>query len=411
MSGKYQAVLHTPATDTVALLVSSMVHSRAGVSPAGDRNLHSFFTDESTAKKPRHYFGNTTHYYIPRPPIAAPSWERCCALYPFRLRTGRRIVRAMKIAFHSNQLGLRGTEIALYDYALYNELLLGNGSIILTALHAPFHDARAIHKFGKRFPVYAYKDWDEAEAILDSQAVDVLYCIKAGINDGIISKGRKTVVHAVFKYCEPHGDVYAYVSEWLANHMSSADRKFPFVPHIVEAPQPCGDLREQLGIPQNAIVFGRYGGAETFDIPFVHEVVERVAREMPDRYFLFMNTNPFCSPQPNIIFVEGDAEAAAKERFIYTCDAMLHARMSGETFGLAVAEFAVRQRAVLTWTGSHERSHLELLGATGEYYDDADSLERLLRSFVPDAVKNRDVYTYRFNPQHVMQQFKSVFLA
>ena len=30
------------------------------------------------------------------------------------------------IAFFSNQLGLRGTEIRLYNYARYNEELLGN---------------------------------------------------------------------------------------------------------------------------------------------------------------------------------------------------------------------------------------------------------------------------------------------
>ena len=28
------------------------------------------------------------------------------------------------VAFHSNQLGIRGTEVALYDYALYNETIL-----------------------------------------------------------------------------------------------------------------------------------------------------------------------------------------------------------------------------------------------------------------------------------------------
>ncbi len=30
----------------------------------------------------------------------------------------------MKIAFHSNQLGLRGTDVALYDYAFYNREVL-----------------------------------------------------------------------------------------------------------------------------------------------------------------------------------------------------------------------------------------------------------------------------------------------
>ena len=36
-----------------------------------------------------------------------------------------------KIAFHSNQLSLTGTEVALYDYAKNNEDLLGNDSFIV----------------------------------------------------------------------------------------------------------------------------------------------------------------------------------------------------------------------------------------------------------------------------------------
>ncbi len=217
-------------------------------------------------------------------------------------------------------------------------------------------------------------------------------------------------MHAVFEYCEPHADVYAYVSEWLAKRMSSSERTFPFVSHIVEPAQTTEHLRQQLGIPATAIVFGRHGGAETFDVKFVHEVVQRVAESMPERYFLFMNTNQFCAPRHNILFLEGAADFSEKEKFINTCDAMLHARESGETFGLAIAEFSVRQRPVFTWAGSHERSHIELLGSTGFYYNDAADLERLLRTFEPDQTKNWDVYSARFSPHAVMEQFRSVFL-
>ena len=37
-----------------------------------------------------------------------------------------------KIAFHSNQLCIRGTEVALFDYAHYNETILGNKSYIIS---------------------------------------------------------------------------------------------------------------------------------------------------------------------------------------------------------------------------------------------------------------------------------------
>jgi hypothetical protein len=36
------------------------------------------------------------------------------------------------VAFLSNKITLRGTEVAIYDYAHYNETLLGNKSIIIT---------------------------------------------------------------------------------------------------------------------------------------------------------------------------------------------------------------------------------------------------------------------------------------
>jgi len=50
-----------------------------------------------------------------------------------------------------------------------------------------------------------------------------------------------------------------------------------------------------------------------------------------------------------------------KARFFATCDIMLHARLHGETFGLAVGEFAVLGKPVITFAGSRERAHLEML--------------------------------------------------
>ena len=37
----------------------------------------------------------------------------------------------MNILFHSNQLSERGTEIALFDYAHFNETMLNNKSFII----------------------------------------------------------------------------------------------------------------------------------------------------------------------------------------------------------------------------------------------------------------------------------------
>ena len=56
-----------------------------------------------------------------------------------------------KVAFYSPHMSLRGTEVALYDYARYNEELLGNHSIIISHANDKRNDETVIDKFKKRF--------------------------------------------------------------------------------------------------------------------------------------------------------------------------------------------------------------------------------------------------------------------
>jgi hypothetical protein len=71
----------------------------------------------------------------------------------------------------------------------------------------------------------------------------------------------------------------------------------------------------------------------------------QVAAERADIYFLFMNTNEIMTEnRPNIIYLPASLEDTYKSAFIRSCDAMLHARTSGESFGLAVAEFSAHNR-------------------------------------------------------------------
>jgi hypothetical protein len=315
----------------------------------------------------------------------------------------------MKIAFHSNQLSLRGTEVALYDYAHYNEHLLGNSSIIVTPRQAYGHNELSARKFAARFPVIGYEGLEELEQILASHNVDALYCIKSGQNDGIVSSRRKTLVHSVFGYCEPHGDVYAYVSDWLSRYASGGT--YPAVPHIVSPLPILGNLRSELGIPNDAIVFGRHGGSDSFDIPFAQIVVQELARQCENLFFLFLGTDQFCAPHPRIIHLPATADLNAKSKFINSCDAMLHARTSGETFGLAIAEFSTLNKPVLTYSESNERAHIDILGERALYYKDPGTLTHQLLSFRPQPTRNWRVYAEAFTPELVMKRFKEVFLT
>ena len=326
----------------------------------------------------------------------------------------------MKIAFYSPHLSLRGTEVTMYDFAHYNETILGNESVVLYNENNPVNHPTVIEKFSKRFgdKVYPLKGPDfnfawQAEytvplldETIEKEKCDAIYMQKFGKEDGVVSAKCKTLVLVASQVCEPHGDVYAYISQWLANHMSAG--KLPAVPSIVDLPNIEGNFRELLGIPEEAIVFGRNGGMSTWNIPWASSVVTDIANEKDNIYFIFQNTPQF-TMHPNIKFLPPTADMDFKVKFINTCDAMIHARIEGESFGLSCAEFSIRNKPVITWNGSSDRNHIEVLGEKGIYYSNPQELRNVLLSFEKQPDKDWNAYRH-FNPQEIMKIFDEVFL-
>jgi hypothetical protein len=313
----------------------------------------------------------------------------------------------MKIAFHSNHLSISGSEVALFDYAFYNQTLLNNESIII-AKNNEIDDVGVVDKFNKNFKkVIRYNDFSEVEKLLDKNNVDVFYAIKSGEYDGIISKGRKTVIHVVFRTFQPHGKVYAYISEWLSKQMNYG--LSPWVPHMIDLPEESGNFREQLNIPFDAIVFGRYGSLDTFDIPFVYSAIKNILNIRNDIFFLFANTRQFYTHK-NIIYLSSLEDMHDKVKFINTCDALLHARWRGETFGLTCGEFSIKNKPVFTYGLSPEKNHIEILKDKAILYNSGPDLIKKINDFAPSPDKNWDMYSEKFNPSAVMQKFKTIFL-
>jgi len=63
----------------------------------------------------------------------------------------------VKIGFHTNGLSYRGAEIAVFDYALHNQLLLQNESIIFYKA-ASKSEPEVIEKFKKYFKLIPYEN-------------------------------------------------------------------------------------------------------------------------------------------------------------------------------------------------------------------------------------------------------------
>jgi hypothetical protein len=312
----------------------------------------------------------------------------------------------MRIAFHSNQLGLRGTDVALYDYALFNQLLLNNESVIISAKHA---DLDALPKFRGKFNVMLYEDFSDLERLADLHKIDAFYFMKAGFHDGKLVNSAKNLVHAVFQHAEPHGDVYAYISEWLSKKMT--DGKAPFVPYMINLPETDDDLRKKLSIPADALVFGRHGGFDQFDIPFVHSIIEKTASTNPHVYFLFMNSRPFCNKLPNVIHLGPTYDLHEKVYFINTCDFMIHARIQGESFGLSIAEFLWRNKPVITFFGGCDLAHIDMLRNRGIYYRTPSDLEKTLTYCTRKTSCDYRALVQNFEASQVIKKFSEVFLT
>lgn len=316
----------------------------------------------------------------------------------------------MKIFFHSAYWGYRGTEVALYDYAHHAEKILGAESVILVARNKAAAGGPLDARFRSRFRVVEYETWGQAEEFLRHEQPDLLYTIKNGFFDGRVSTKTPTAVHAIFPESDFHGDRYAYVSPWLSQWMSLG--RAPWVPHIVDPCPAAQDLRSALGIPAGSTVLGRHGGADSFDLGFAKAEVVRAIRDRKDLWVLFLGTKPFPLPKDmeRIVFLPATVDPSEKAAFLVACDGMIHARERGETFGLAVAEFACLGKPVITWAHSPESFHLEALGQGHLRYRDAGDLRRILARFEKPAIRVSSRYEEICTPQFAMERFRRHFL-
>lgn len=316
----------------------------------------------------------------------------------------------MKIAFHDNCLCLRGTSIAIYDWAYWTRYYLNIEPIIMFGSNNSYNNADAITKFQNEFQIFGYENKSEIDKILDENKCDAFFMIKGGQPDGVISTCTKNLVNAVSGWWKPewvHGDVYAMGSKWLSK---ITNYTIPYVPHIVNLPKSDLDMRNELNIPKDALVFGRNGGWDTFDIPFVKQSIVECLERRKDIWFLFQYTEPFYQHE-RIIYLEPTADLNEKVRFINTSDAMIHARYVGESFGLSCAEFSFCNKPVITYANSLECNHIDVLGEKGIYYSNKNEIDFIFMNLDKNEINSLNWNCYQdYSPEKVIKKFETIYL-
>lgn len=314
----------------------------------------------------------------------------------------------MKVLFYNPLICIRGTSVAIYDYAHYNETILGNISDVIVSSKAD-HNRDILRKYQRRFRVHMYNTDDELYDI--AKNYDVMYVIKYGHRDGVVSAPCKLVIHCVFDMTQPHGDVYAGVSKTLANKFNSplyVQHMINLIPRSIQQ-----SMRSKLNIPESAIVFGRHGGKDTFNLPYAFDVISEVLANRDDIHFILVNTHRGVE-HSNVHYIDSITDIEEKKSYIESCDAYIELGTLGHTFGLSIGEFSVYNKPIIAFNGAclWNRSHLDILGDKGIYFDTKESLLSILLSFNPEDYRNRDMNCYKdYSPSKVMKKFKEVFLG
>jgi hypothetical protein len=314
-----------------------------------------------------------------------------------------------KVAFWLNDLGERGTAVAVYDYAYFNQHMFNNQSYILYEKDNQFNIPEVIDKFQKQFIIHGFNNFSEVDQYLKQHDITTLYIIKSGADDKKVSKFAKTFVHCVFDCTQPHGDTYAAISDSVVGWESN----IPVLPHMINLPDHSEDMRTKLSIPKDATVFGRYGGKHQFNISGIHTILFQIACNNPNLYFIFANTEHFCPPLRNIIHLNTITDLHEKRKFINTCDAMLWARSDGETFGLSIGEFSTCNKPIIAYKHENISSnfHIKTLKNNALWFRTADEFMKILTSFNRESVKQKywNMYT-EYTPEKVMNIFRRLVL-
>ena len=347
---------------------------------------------------------------------------------------------ALHICFHTNEFNFRGTSVAIYDYAHYNEELLGHNSSFLVPHQKETYDGESLPRFKKRFPIHYYTYTIRGELMKHARALgcDIVYVMKAGLSHhkpafetAMTCDGPPVSVHGIFSY-EPHGAAFAVLS--LEQLKTLKPREFPtmspeqldrsWVPHIVVKPtlsdealseMQSHDYRSKFNISSTALVFCRHGGDSTFDIPYARDAVcELVQAYDPSRvHFVFLGTKRWggCSAgdHPQVHFIHATYSVLKKEAYFRSCDVMYHARRGGEMFSVAIAEASVRNIPVVT-EDVPPHQPVTLAGKSFLYKSKSELLQ-ICKKFIENGVPPGDYNGYgECSPEKVMARFSKVFI-
>jgi hypothetical protein len=96
--------------------------------------------------------------------------------------------------------------------------------------------------------------------------------------------------------------------------------------------------------------------------------------------------------------------------FINTCDAMIHSRIRGETFGLSIAEFSSKGKPIITCPCG-DLEHIFILKNKAIVYRSYDKLVEIFKN-IRNILKHREDWNaYKeYTPEIIMKHFQRLLM-
>lgn len=346
----------------------------------------------------------------------------------------------------SNQYSERGDAVNARNIHLALKKYLGIDSVLAFNATSPNNRPKVLQSFiDDGIPIFGYGSQKELNDFARSHHITHSYLLKSGRYDHRWVADTKNCVHAVFnRQHEPHGDVYAYVSEWLyeqqlqhkefwwprrlarfkkiqresgSPYFPSKKMPFSWVPHIVDPPKPRDPVafRERLAISKGKKIIGRIGGHSEFNDPVALEAVSEILEAEESVFFVFVNTRQFVS-HPRALFINEYISEQEKADFYAVCDLTLNCRLMGESFGFSICESLFYGIPVigpgLARNAKMDAHHVSLLEPLDLLYDSKASLKEKIRQLLENKMSpdRLSAVVGKFAPEPVIKRFQEVFV-
>lgn len=174
------------------------------------------------------------------------------------------------------------------------------------------------------------------------------------------------------------------ISHWLNDKSTWAGNKgkplyFPVLP-----PQSQENLRDELGIPADALVLGRISRPHLDQGEFVVDIFNEL--KTPKVHLIVVAASKYIvdasKKNPRIHIVKATTDERRLSRFYNSLDILLHYRKEGETFGLNIAEAMIHGLPCISHKSFMDNAQIELLDGCGliaEENNISDYKEKLMK--------------------------------